>query len=171
MGIFKDDLWVIGTGANQNPMDYAKRFYTYIKEKYLIKGKIVKKEGFASTQKIRIYLGKGNILLAGDAAGLIDVHRGVGMDTAALSGRLAIKAIRKAEKKNQSATYHYQKLMKKTVMKLEKNAKKQTKRYSSNSTLENSLSSFNLLKNGISMMLANKINKILPPEKLILLPT
>jgi digeranylgeranylglycerophospholipid reductase len=166
----KDDLWVIGTGANQNPMEYIKRFYTYIEEKYSLKGKIVKKEGFASTQKIEIYLGEGNILLAGDAAGLIDLYRGVGMDTAALSGRLAIKAIRKAEKTNQSAISHYKKYMKKTVLKLEINAKKQTKRYSSNSSLENSLSNFNLLKNGISMMLANQINKILPPEKLILLP-
>jgi flavin-dependent dehydrogenase len=167
----KDDLWVIGTGANQNPMDYAKRFYTYIEKNYLIKGNIVKKEGFASTQKIEIYLGEGNILLAGDAAGLIDIYRGVGMDTAALSGRLAIKAIRKAEKKNQTAIHHYKKLMKKTEKKLENNAKKQTKRYSSNSTLENSLSSFNLLKYGISMMFANQINKILPPEKIILLPS
>ena len=166
----KDDLWVVGTGANQNPMEYAERFFTYVKKKYGLRGRIVKKEGFASTQKIEVYLGKGNLLLAGDAAGLIDVYRGVGMDTAALSGRLAIRAIRKADETDQSAIDHYQQLMRKTVSKLEKNAQKQAARYASNATLENSLSSFNLLKSGLSMMLANQVNKILPSEKLILLP-
>jgi flavin-dependent dehydrogenase len=32
-------------------------------------------------------------LLAGDAAGLVDLYWGVGMDNAALSGRLAVKAL------------------------------------------------------------------------------
>jgi len=167
----KDDLWVIGTGANQNAIEYAKRFFTHIKETYALQGKIVKKEGFASTQKIEVFLGKGNLLLTGDAAGLIDLYRGVGMDTAVLSGRIAVRAIQKADKTGQLAINHYQLFMRKTISKLEKNAKKQAKRYASNATLENSLSPSNLLKSGLSMILANQVNKILPPERLILLPT
>ena len=167
----KDEKWVIGTGANENAVEYADRFYNHVKEKYSLQGKIVKKEGFASTQKITTFLGEDKILLAGDAAGLIDLYRGVGMDLAALSGRLAVKAIKKAEKTATSPIEHYQRLMEKTLKKLESNEQKQTKRYASNESLEKSLSSANLLKDGISMILSNQINRILPAEKIILLPT
>jgi flavin-dependent dehydrogenase len=167
----KDEKWVIGTGANENAVEYADRFYNHVKEKYSLQGKIVKKEGFASTQKITTFLGEDKILLAGDAAGLIDLYRGVGMDLAALSGRLAVKAIKKADKTTISPIEHYQRLMKKTLKKLESNEQKQTKRYASNESLEKSLSSANLLKDGFSMILSNQINRILPAEKVIFLPT
>jgi geranylgeranyl reductase family protein len=167
----KDDQWIIGTGANQNVVEYAERFFNHAKEKYALQGKIVRKEGFASTQKIETYLGKGNILMVGDAAGLVDLYRGVGMDTAALSGRLAIKSILTAEKKGTLAIDAYQQRMAKVVRKLETNAEKQNARYASNETLEQSLSTLNLLRDGISMIVANQINKLLPTERVILLPT
>jgi flavin-dependent dehydrogenase len=167
----KDEKWVIGTGANENAVEYADRFYNHVKEKYSLQGKIVKKEGFASTQKITTYLGEDKILLAGDAAGLIDLYRGVGMDLAALSGRLAVKAIIKAERTTASPIEYYQRLMEKTARKLESNERKQTKRYASNESLEKSLSSANLLKDGLSMILSNQINRILPAEKVVFLPT
>lgn len=166
----KDEKWVIGTGANENAVDYANRFYDHVKEKYSLKGSIVKKEGFASAQKISTFLGEGNVLLAGDAAGLIDLYRGVGMDLAALSGRLAIKAIISSEKTGKPVLQFYEKFMKKTVNKFASNEKKQAKRYASNDSLEKSLSSTNLLKDGLLMMAANQINRILPAEKVILLP-
>ena len=162
---------MIGTGANQNAIEYAERFFSHVKEKYAPSGEIVKKEGFASNQKIEVYLGEGNLLMVGDAAGLVDLYRGVGMDTAALSGRLAAEAILKAEKTENSAIEHYQHSMRKTVDKLDSNARKQTARCDSNETLEESLSTINLIKSGLTMIGANQINKILPPEKLILLPT
>ncbi len=167
----KDDHWVIGTGANQKPMEYAERFFNHVKAKYDLRGRITKKEGFASTQNITVYLGAGNVLLAGDAAGLIDLYRGVGMDTAALSGRLAAKSILEAEEGGPLAIEVYQELMKKRIKKLEKNADKQVARYASNKTLESSLSGWNLLKGGLTMIVANQLNKILPTESLILLPT
>ncbi|MDI9619268.1 MAG: hypothetical protein QFX33_00380 [Candidatus Nezhaarchaeota archaeon] len=37
-------------------------------------------------------MGDGGILLVGDAAGLVDLYRGVGMDSAALGGGLAVKS-------------------------------------------------------------------------------
>jgi len=166
----KDEKWVIGTGANENAVDYANRFYDHVSEKYSLQGKIVKKEGFASTQKITTYLGEDSILLAGDAAGLIDLYRGVGMDLAALSGRLSVKAIKKAEKTGDFPIQYYQKFMKKTVDKLGSNEKKQAKRYASNESLEKSLSSANLLKDGILMIASNQINRILPAEKVMFLP-
>jgi geranylgeranyl reductase family protein len=166
----KDEKWVIGTGANEKPLEYVERFFNYVKEKYGLRGEIVKKEGFSSTLKSTVYLGEGRILMVGDAAGLIDLYRGVGMDNAALSGRLAIKAITKAEEEGLEAVKAYEKLMRKVVKKIEANAEKQIKRLSSNNELEKSLSPLNMLKGGIHMLIANGINKILPPEKLIFLP-
>ena len=166
----KDDKWVIGTGANENPLEYADRFFNYVKEKYGLRGQIVKKEGFSSTLKSTIFLGEGRVLLVGDAAGLVDLYRGVGMDNAALSGRLAVKAITKAEEEDSEAAKAYEHHMKKFVKKIETNAKRQMKRLSSNNELERSLSPLNMLKGGLHMLIANQINKILPPEKLIFLP-
>ena len=166
----KDEKWVIGTGANENAVDYVERFFNHVKEKYSLKGKIVKKEGFASTRKITTYLGEDNILLTGDAAGLIDLYRGVGMDLAALSGRFAVKAIIKAEKNGTSPIQNYQQFMEKIVKKIKSNEKKQAKRYASNESLEKSLSSMNLLRDGLLMIVSNQINRILPAEKIILLP-
>ena len=140
------------------------------KKNYSLKGKIVKKEGFASTQKITTYLWEDNILLIGDAAGLIDLYRGVGMDLTALSGRFAVKAIIKAEKNGTYPIQNYQQFMKKIVKKIESNEKKQAKRYATNESLEKSLSSVNLLKDGLLMIVSNQINRILPTEKIILLP-
>jgi len=166
----KDDRWVIGTGANENPLDYANRFFNYVKEKYGLRGEIVRREGFSSTLKSTVNLGEGRVLLAGDAAGLVDLYRGVGMDNAALSGRLAVKAIVKSEETGLEPAKIYGNLMKGLVEKLEENAEKQVKRLSSNNELEKSLSPIKLLKGGFHMLIANQINKILPPEKLILLP-
>jgi geranylgeranyl reductase family protein len=166
----KDEKWVIGTGANEKPLEYADRFFNYVKEKYGLRGEIVKKEGFSSTLKSTVYLGEGRILMVGDAAGLVDLYRGVGMDNAALSGRLAVKAITKAEEEGLEAAKAYENLMKKVVKKIEANAKRQLKRLSSNNELEKSLSPLSMLKGGLHMLIANEINKILPPEKLIFIP-
>ncbi len=75
-----------------------------------------------------------------------------------------------SEKTGKPAIQYYQKYMKKTVNKFESNEKKQAKRYASNDSLEKSLSSANLLKDGILMIISNQINRILPAEKVILLP-
>jgi len=166
----KDDKWIIGTGANKNPAEYAKRFFNFVGEKYSLRGKIVKREGFTSTMQSGVYLGEANILMAGDAAGLVDLYRGMGMDNAALSGRLVAKAIVQAEEHGCPAIKPYQLSMEKVVRRLHANANKQAARYASNEALEKSLSPTNLIKGGIKMLLAQKINRLLPPEKLIFLP-
>lgn len=166
----KDDTYVVGTGADETPLKYAERFLNYIKEEYHLRGEIVKREGFSSTLKGGVYLGKGNILMTGDAAGLVDLYRGLGMDNAALSGRLAVKAIIQAEERGCSPIEQYKRLMRRIVSTLENNAQRQAARYTTNEALEKSLSPLNLITSGLYMVAAVQINKILPPERMIMLP-
>lgn len=168
----KDDMWVIGTGSDkdQDPMGYANRFFKHVKDKYRLRGKTVKKEGFTSPLGTGIYLGHGNLLMTGDAAGFIDLYRGLGMDNAALSGRLAARSIAKAEETGRPAIQPYQRYTKGIVHTIEKNAKKQNRRFATNEALERSFSLPNLMKMGIPMLVFAQINKLLPPESMILLP-
>ena len=166
----KDDQCVIGTGADSNPLKYAEKFFNYVKEEYHLHGEIVKREGFSSTLKEGVYLGEKNILMTGDAAGLVDLHRGMGMDNAAISGRLAVKAIIQSEGTGYSPIGVYQDLMKRIVRNLENHAKKQAERYTSNEALKKSLSFPHLAMGGLYILMAVQINKILPPERIILLP-
>jgi flavin-dependent dehydrogenase len=166
----KDDQWVIGTGADREPLKYAERFLNYIKVKYALRGEIVRREGFASSLKGGIYLGQGNVLITGDAAGLVDLYRGLGMDNAALSGRLAVKAIIDSQKAGCLPTESYQRFMRRIVCNMERNASKQTARYATNETLEQSLSPLKLIKGGLLMLIATQINRVLPPDRIIMLP-
>jgi len=166
----KDEQWVIGTGADQSPKEYADRFFDYIQERYEFRGEIVRREGFASPLTGGVFLGESRLLLAGDAAGLIDMYRGLGMDNAALSARFAVKAISASEKSGRPAIECYQVLMKGMVHKLQANAKKQARRYASNDKLEASLAPASMLKDGLLMILANLVNTMLPPKKIITLP-
>jgi len=168
----KDDTWVIGTAAAKNPLEYAERFLNYLTERHALSGRIVKKEGFAPTLKGGVYLGEGNLLMVGDAAGLLDFGRTVGMDNAALSGRLSVKAITEAETAGCPASEPYQRMMGRTVRRLETNAKKQglSAMPASDEMLEKRLSPSNMMKSGLIMIMANLANAILPPERLIFVP-
>ncbi|MBU0491656.1 MAG: NAD(P)/FAD-dependent oxidoreductase [Chloroflexi bacterium] len=166
----KDDQWVIGTGANESPRDYADRLWAYIQERYGFHGEIVRKEGFSSPLVGGIFLGEGRLLFAGDAANLVDAHRGLGMDNAALSARQAVRAIIAAERNGQPAADHYQHLMKSLVHKLQANDSKQAQQFASNDHLEAGLTPASLLKGGVLMKLASLANTMLPPERVITLP-
>jgi geranylgeranyl reductase family protein len=166
----KDDQWVIGTGAPTEPLKYAERFFNFVKAKYNLRGEIKRREGFSSPMRSEIFLGRENILLAGDAAGLIDLYRGVGMDNAALSARLAIKAIVKSEKQGTPPFKFYKEFMRRMALKVVKNASKQAARYATDNSLCKSLSRLNVIKSGLQMLIAAQLNKILPPDKIITLP-
>lgn len=166
----KDDQWVVGAGGEGQPLLYAERFLRYIQETYGLDGQIVKREGFASTLVGGVYLGQGNLLLTGDAAGLVDAYRGLGMDNAALSARLAVQAILAAGQTGRPAIDDYQRRMRPVVRRLQANARKQAARYASNDRLEASLAPAAMLKGGLLMKLAGPLNRFLPPERLILLP-
>lgn len=166
----KDDLWVIGTGAEVNLMDYADRFYDYVCEKYNFKGEIVKREGFASPLKNGVYLGEGNILLTGDAAGLLDAYRGVAMDNAAISARFAVQAILDAAKHQRPAEEFYSEKMKKLKKQMEVNEQKRLIKFESDESLLESMTIGRVMADGVKMLSANVLNKILTPEKVITLP-
>ena len=166
----KDDLWVIGTGAEHDLKDTADRFYDYVCQKYNFKGEIVRKEGFASPLKWGVFLGEGNILLCGDAAGLLDSYRGVAMDNAALSARFAVQAILEAEKTGTTAIPHYKKKMQPMKRQMEANEEKRLIKFASDENLAASMAPALMLKDGLKMMAANAANKFLPPEKVFTLP-
>ena len=166
----KDDLWVIGTGAESDLKGYADRFYAYVCDKYDFQGSIVRREGFASPLKGGVYLGAGNILLCGDAAGLLDAYRGVAMDNAALSARFAVQAILEADKVGREATSYYAQKMRRLKRQVEVNEQKRKVKFASNETLAASMAPFPMLKAGVKMLAANFANRFLPPDKVITLP-
>ena len=166
----KDDLWVIGTGAEYDLKGYADRFYDDVGEKYNFKGEIARKEGFASPLKGGVYLGEDNILLCGDAAGLLDAYRGVAMDNAALSARFAVQAILDAEKTGTKAISYYVQKMGPMKRQMVVNEEKRKVKFASNETLAASMAPYPMLKSGVKMMTANFTNKFSPAEKVITLP-
>ena len=171
----KSDLWVIGTGYDKNIAKVGQKFFDFVKEKYNLKGEVVKKEGFSSTMNMgesRVNLGEGQILFVGDAAGLVDMCRGVGMDAAALSGRLAAKAILKTEKKRKKPSQAFQlysRLMRKVVKQTIDNVGKGINNLKNNEELLIYLKKF-MLKEGIAMMIQKFLNKFRRAEKITLLP-
>jgi len=162
----KDDLWVIDTGAEHDLKDTADRFYSYVCQKYNFKGEIVRREGFASP----LNLGEGNIILCGDAVGLLDSYRGVAIDSAALGARFAVQAILEAEKTGSKAIPHYKKKMQPMKRQMEANEEKRQTKFASDDTITASFAPKQVLIDGLKMMAANAANKFLPPEKVFTLP-
>jgi flavin-dependent dehydrogenase len=167
---YKDDTLVIGTSSKENLVSYAESFYDYIKNEFDLKGSIIRKEGYVTQCLGGVCLGKDNMLLAGDAAGLLDLYRGVGMDIAAISGNLAGKSIIYSFEKNYPALGHYEKISSGLIKQLKRNNLKQEKRYNSDRSLEESLSLFNILKGRIKMSYAQISNNFSSLEDYILLP-
>jgi flavin-dependent dehydrogenase len=169
----KNDLWVVGTGYTENVIEHCDLLLEYVKKKFNFDGAIIKKEGYASKFRLHepkhVYLGDGKLLFIGDAAGLVDVYRGLGMDAAALSGRRAAKAILKAEKTGNEALKYYKKSMRKLVERIDKNMTRQLINLKTNEDLVRHLKK-NLIKTGFTTFMGNLINKILPASKVILLP-
>jgi len=170
---FKSDLLVVGTGYDKGIAQVQKRFYEFCKEKFNIQGEIVKKEGYSSTinfdNEDRIWLGQGKILMAGDAAGLVDLARGVGMDGAALSGRLLGKAIVRAKEKGVDALPIYKKKMKKLAKNTVKHQDAGIIGMKDNDELMKHLKK-SLLKMGLGMVFQSLFNKFRRAEKLTMLP-
>ncbi|MFO8018275.1 MAG: NAD(P)/FAD-dependent oxidoreductase [Promethearchaeia archaeon] len=169
----KNDKWVIGTGHTDDVASHCNKLVDYIEDKFNFNGNITKKEGFASQFCLQdpdhVYLGNGNLFFIGDAAGLVDLYRGLGMDAAALSGRRLAKAIRKGEKKGKPPLKYYKKYMRRTRRKIRKNTEKQMESFENNKQLSKYLKRSSL-KTGICTLFGSLVNKILPVNKLILLP-
>jgi flavin-dependent dehydrogenase len=169
----KSDLWVVGTGYDAQIRKHQDLFLDYVKERYHFDGEIVKEEGFSSninfSNPSRVWLGQDRILMVGDAAGLIDTTRGVGMDTAALSGQLVAKAIINADHSNKSALSLYQRYMKKPVKQTQKNQLRGINNFTTNEELQKHLEK-SMLKTGLAMFFHNFLNRFRSLEKQTLFP-
>ena len=169
----KNDLWVVGTGHTDNLIERCNNLLKYVQEKFGLNGEIVKREGYASTFKLdapnHVFLGLDNMFFIGDAAGLVDMYRGLGMDAAALSGRLVAKAIIKGEKINLPPLTLYKKEMRKIIKSIDKNSEKQLLTYNTNDELMQGLKK-SFIKMGIGTLFGNILNKFKSPYKLKLLP-
>ena len=168
------DYWVVGTGCNSGKVtDRQTLFYDYVKQKYNIQGEIVKKEGYSCTidinSKERIWLGENRILMVGDAAGLVDQVRGVGMDAAALSGRFAAMAILAADQKKTQAIEEYQKLARKIVTQTKRNQNREINRFTNNEQLQKHMLK-NIVTMGLGMVFHGIMNNFRSLENFVLLP-
>jgi flavin-dependent dehydrogenase len=169
----KSDLWVVGTGYSHDIRAHAEAFLDYVQKNYHLQGDIIKKEGFANAFRIKedhqIFLGQGNLLFVGDAAGLVDVHRGVGMDAAALSARRVANALARSLQTGTPALALYEKSMAKLVKQVRKNMSKQVSTVHTNEELTAMLNK-SLLRSGLGMMFGNLANKLMGWNHVILLP-
>jgi flavin-dependent dehydrogenase len=96
------NAWVVGTSyTGGNIDDVGKKLLDHVSKTYGLDGTILRTEKIQvnldlADQSRRFAFGdgkNGNILYVGDAAGLIDAVRGLGMDSAALSARKAVSSI------------------------------------------------------------------------------
>jgi len=168
------DYWVVGTGCSSGRvLDRHTLFYEYITKKFHLDGAIVKKEGYSHSvdlsSKNRVWLGVGRVLAVGDAAGLIDQTRGVGMDSAALSGRLAAQALVAEGNAGISAYGEYVRLMGSLVDQIKRNQGREITMFKSNEELQRHLES-TLLKTGVGMMIHSAANRLRPLSKIVMLP-
>ena len=168
------DYWVVGTGYDKDVIKRLDGFFDHVKELYQLKNvEIVKKEGYSSSMvfadKDRIWLGERNLLMVGDAAGLIDLTRGVGMDSAALSGRLAAKAIGISEKSGKPVIDAYSQVMKNLVRQTSKNQQAGRLSFETNQDLQADLDA-GLLKMGLNVFVQRFLNRLRSGERQVMLP-
>jgi flavin-dependent dehydrogenase len=168
------DYWVVGTGCSSGRvLDRYTLFYDYITKEFHLDGAIVKKEGYSHSvdlsSKDRVWLGEGRVLAVGDAAGLIDQTRGVGMDSAALSGRLAAQAL--VAECNAGVSVHegYCRLMGSLVGQTRRNQGREITGFGSNEELQRHLES-SLVKAGVGMVFYSAANRLRPLSKIVMLP-
>lgn len=168
------DYWVVGTGCNDtNVNERQEKFYNHVKEKYNVTGEIVKKEGYKTSMNLhsenRVWLGKNQILMAGDSAGLVDPTRGVGMDSAAMSGRIAANAILKAHRKSKDVMKIYTRMMRKITAQTIRNQEREIGILNNNEELQEHIEK-TLLKQGLAMIFQNLLNRVRKATKQKLLP-
>ena len=110
------------------------------------------------------------MMFIGDAAGLVDMYPGLGMDAAALSGRIVAKAIIKGDNNTNPSLEFYEKMMRKIIKKINKNSERQLLTYKSNDELLHALKR-SFIKMGLGPFFGNLLNKFRSPAKIKLLPT
>ena len=100
---------------------------------------------------------------------MIDLTRGVGMDSAALSGRLASKAIGLSLKNRKPVIDIYSRLMKNLVKQIRKNQGPGILSFKSNQELQAYLDK-DMLKMGLNLSVQGLLNKLRSAERQIMIP-
>jgi len=164
------DYWVVGTGCNTGRvLDRQKWLYDYFKKEFNFSGEIVKREGYSHSIDLssdeKVWLGVDNILMVGDAAGLIDASRGVGMDAAALSGRLVAQALVKGG----SVMKEYSRLMKSLALQTMRNQSREIGVHKNNEDMQKYLEK-SMMSQGLGMMVQATLNRFRPLHKMVMLP-
>ncbi|MBU0927292.1 MAG: NAD(P)/FAD-dependent oxidoreductase [Spirochaetes bacterium] len=168
------DYWVAGTGYDKNIQQRQDGFFEFVKRRFELSDvEIVKREAFSSTMSLladeRIWLGEGGLLAAGDAAGLVDLTRGVGMDAAALSGRLAAKAVLRSSSRGTAAVREYAGLMRDLVGQTNRNRAAGIIGFDSNERLQEHLDR-SMLRTSLRLAARTLANGLRGPERQIMLP-
>jgi len=168
------DTWCVGTGCVGGDIrQRQERFFAHVKDRFRLRGKVVQTEEFRTAMDMkssnRVWLGQGRILMVGDAAGLLDGVRGVGQDAAALSGRLAARAILEADRRGTAALDEYTRLAKAMTVQTRKNQEREIDRFETNEELKRYLRR-NMVRTGVRMLVHSFANRFRPIERLRLLP-
>jgi flavin-dependent dehydrogenase len=167
---YKNDLLIIGTSSTEKLGHYAEAFVETVKNNFELNGYEVGREGFSTHCKGGVLLGRDRVLLIGDAAGFLDLYRGVGMDAAALSGRLGALSIIDSLGGKGTVQKNYMIRTRELVSMINNNVLKQEARYKSDRALENSFAYRKIIKGRLAMIWANIWNHMCKPEKIKLLP-
>ena len=168
------DYWCVGTGAVSGDIkERQKLFYKYIRDNFNMKGNIIQTEEFMTAIDMkssdRVWLGQGRIIMVGDAAGLLDGVRGVGQDAAALSGRLAARAIIESDKKGTNIFDEYARLTSVITTQTRKNQEREIDQFKTNEELKRYIIR-SMLPMGIKLLIQSLLNRFRPVEKMRLLP-
>jgi len=168
------DYWCVGTGCVDGDIGLRQqRFFDHVKERFHLGGRVVETEAFRTVMDMksssRVWLGQGRILMVGDAAGLLDGVRGVGQDAAALSGRLAARAILEADRRGTAALEEYARLARTVTTQTRRNQAREMDRFESNEERTRYLKR-SLMSTGFKMIYQNAMNRFRPIQRLRLLP-
>lgn len=167
---YKDDIIVVGTSSTERLNHYAKEFLDTIAKKFILNAEKVGQDGYSTNSLGGVILGRDKVLLVGDAAGFLDLYRGVGMDSAALSGRICAQSLCLALKEGKDGLNVYRDRSARLVSVIDRNMRKQKERYISDKALDDSFSFSNIVKGTLIMSWANIWNRFCDPEQIILLP-
>ena len=113
----KNGMQVFGTAVKKGKKirPFLSRYTEFLENKFNLKcGRLVRKSGCLGNNMCpegRFYLGKGNVLLVGEAAGFLNVF-GEGISCALSTGLFAAEAISKGIKSNNNALELYTELTK-----------------------------------------------------------
>lgn len=168
------DYWVAGTGYDRDVAARLEMFFAHVRALFHLRNvEIVKREGYSSSldysDEDKIWLGERNFLMAGDAAGLIDLTRGVGMDSAALSGRLAAKAIGRARRTGEPVADIYARLMRHLVAQTRRNQNKGILSFETNEELQDHMDR-SMLRMGLNLYAQRLLNRLRRAERQVMLP-